>query len=146
MFCRNLLSVLLAFQVFLSSLSFTIDTHWCGDTLKSIGLFNQATPCKHNQSNHSGAACHHGLAKKLGLIDDCCHNKKIVVEGLNFDAEHPNQDVVLTTSNVVALSMPLLQKINFPQPTYITRCSALPPLIPPRVKNNLLVKYQVFLI
>ncbi len=82
-------SVYLALIVLLSTVSFTIDSHYCGDTLVDSSLFGHVETC--------------GMDKQLSRNDcqsevqddSCCSDKQLVVEGqddlkmsfntLNFD-------------------------------------------------------------
>ncbi|ADF53703.1 MAG: hypothetical protein CMP12_01750 [Zunongwangia sp.] len=68
-------SVCLALIVLLSTVSFTIDSHYCGDTLVDSSLFGHVETC--------------GMDKQLSRNDcqsevqddSCCSDKQLVVEG-----------------------------------------------------------------
>ncbi len=90
----KLLSAFLAFQVLLSTMSFSIGAHFCGDELKSVALFGKAKPCEHaaGAEKESSACPFHSnphQEKKDGK--GCCDDEQIIVEG---------QDVETTFSNV----------------------------------------------
>lgn len=65
----------MAFVVLFSTMSFTVNMHFCGDTLVETVVFKKAKGC--------------GMDKQLPSTDDncsftkknCCNNKQLVVEG-----------------------------------------------------------------
>ena len=85
-------SALLAFLVLFSTLSFTIESHYCGDFLMDISVIGEATDCgmKVEQSM---------AAKKI----NCCKDEVIITEGqdelhLNsFDTLNFEKQQFLTT-------------------------------------------------
>lgn len=62
----------MALMVLLSTLSFTIEKHFCGDTLIDVALFSEAENC--GMAIESPAV--NSMEKK-----QCCHDKLIVVKG-----------------------------------------------------------------
>ncbi len=80
---HKILSLLMAFVVLFSTLSFTIDMHYCGDTLVETAIFNKAKGCGMEMEKPSSEGC--SITKK-----NCCDEKQLVIEGqdelkLNFD-------------------------------------------------------------
>ena len=76
------LSILLAFQVLLSSMSFNIGLHFCGEELKSLALFDKATPCSHALADHDDApACPFHKKTSQEKEKNCCDDQQVVVEG-----------------------------------------------------------------
>ncbi len=68
-------SILMAFVVLCSTMSFTIDKHYCGDTLVSTAIFHEAKSCgMEMQKTIPVSEC--SFSKK-----DCCSNEKIMLEG-----------------------------------------------------------------
>lgn len=61
--------------VLLSTVSFTVDTHYCGDTLVDMALFKGAKTCKMQQAVAS-QTCGDTMNKM-----SCCKDKKVVFEG-----------------------------------------------------------------
>lgn len=102
----KIVPVFLAFQVLLSSMSFNLALHFCGDNLRSYSLFGAATPCEH--SNNSKAAevdkapCPFHSQKKKSSKEDCCNDKQVRIEG---------QDIDTTVSS--------FNLDSFPQPEFI---------------------------
>ncbi len=73
----------MAFVVLFSTLSFTIDMHYCGETLVNTAVFEKAKGCGMEMQNPSTKEC--SVTKK-----DCCSDKQIFLEGqdelkINFD-------------------------------------------------------------
>ncbi len=75
----------MAFVVLFSTMSFTIDMHYCGDTLVDTAIFKKAKTCgMEMQKTTSTSEC--SITKK-----DCCKEEQIVVEGqdelkISFDS------------------------------------------------------------
>ena len=73
----------MAFVVLFSTLSFTIDMHYCGDNLVETAIFKKAKGCGMEMQSPSTKGC--SITKK-----NCCSDKQILVDGqnelkLNFD-------------------------------------------------------------
>ncbi len=73
---HKILSVLMAFVVLFSTMSFTIDMHYCGDRLVDTALFKKAKGCGMDMETNSDSDC--SLTKK-----NCCKDELIVVKGQN---------------------------------------------------------------
>lgn len=68
-------SVCLALIVLLSIVSFTIDSHYCGDTLVDSSLFGHVETCGMEvQQQSPSSEC--DISKK-----DCCSDEQVIVEG-----------------------------------------------------------------
>tara|TARA_R110002074_G_scaffold4778_2_gene23417 strand:+ start:2017 stop:2430 length:414 start_codon:yes stop_codon:yes gene_type:complete len=67
-------SFLIAIIVFLSTMSFTIDMHYCGDTLVDSAIFEKAGTCGMEMEVPSIEGC--SIAKK-----DCCNDVQISIDG-----------------------------------------------------------------
>mgnify|MGYP000727098144 CR=1 FL=1 len=69
---HKLLSLIMAFVVLFSTMSFTIDMHYCGDTLVDTSVFAKATSCGMEIENSSSTSdC-------STLQIDCCSSQQIV--------------------------------------------------------------------
>ena len=66
--------VLMAFVVLFSTMSFTIDMHYCGDTLVDTAIFNKAKSCGMEMLNSSTSSC--AITKK-----DCCNDQQVKIDG-----------------------------------------------------------------
>ena len=75
----------MAFTVLFSTLSFTVDKHFCGDVLVDTAIFGKAKTCgMQMEQNTSNKDC--SVAKK-----NCCSEKQEMIEGqdelkISFDA------------------------------------------------------------
>ncbi len=74
----------MAILVLLTTMSFTVDMHYCGESLIDFSVIQNAKTCGMEKSQ-SENDCEITLAE-----DSCCTNKQLVVEGqdelkLNFD-------------------------------------------------------------
>ena len=67
-------SILMAFVVLFSTMSFTIDMHYCGDTLVETAVFHKVKGCGMEMQNPSSKDC--SITKK-----NCCSDEQLVVEG-----------------------------------------------------------------
>ena len=80
---HKIMSLLMAFVVLFSTMSFTVNMHYCGDTLVETTLFNKAKGCGMEMEKPSTEGC--SITKK-----NCCDDKQLVIDGqdelkLNFD-------------------------------------------------------------
>ena len=68
-------SMLMAFVVLLSTMSFTVDMHYCGGTLVDTSVFSKAHSCgMEMQKTDSTSDC--SITKK-----NCCNDEQLVVDG-----------------------------------------------------------------
>jgi len=65
----------MAMVVMFSTLSFTIDMHYCGDTLVDTAIFHKAKTCG-MEMQKAMATSEHSIAKK-----DCCDDEQLFVNG-----------------------------------------------------------------
>ena len=85
-------SILVAFLVMFSTLSFTVDRHYCGERLVDIAVFSEASGC--------GMEIEKGNDDVLSFSKkSCCKNETSIVEGNSIDQQ--------------ALQKLNLQQINF---------------------------------
>ena len=80
---HKILSFLMAIVVLFSTMSFTIDMHYCGDTLVDTAIFKKAKGCGMEMQNPSSEGC--AITKK-----NCCSDKQMTIDGqddlqLSFD-------------------------------------------------------------
>lgn len=91
---QKIMSSLLAIVVLFSTMSFTIDIHYCGDTLVETAVFHKAEGCGMEMQNPQTKEC--SIAKK-----SCCTDEQLVIDG--------QDDLQLS-----------LKKISFEQQVFIT--------------------------
>ncbi|TBW28078.1 hypothetical protein [Gramella sp. KN1008] len=85
---RHIASLMMAFLVMLSTMSFTVDKHYCGEHLVDKAVFSKAETC--------------GMQMSASAEDHCCTNEKVSVEGqdelkISFDSFDFHQQVFITT-------------------------------------------------
>ena len=73
-FSHKILAILMAFVVLCSTMSFTIDMHYCGDTLVETAIFHKAIGCGMEMELPSTEGC--SITKK-----NCCDDKQLAIEG-----------------------------------------------------------------
>lgn len=93
-FSHKILSIAMAVLVFFITTSFSINMHFCGETLAEFSFGHTAESCG-MEEEQSDLACEIGVTK-----DDCCSDKQLVVEG---------QDDLKTSFN----------KLTFEQQTFV---------------------------
>jgi hypothetical protein len=71
---RKIVSFLMAFVVLFSTMSFTVDMHFCGDVLVDSSMLNSAESCGMETQNFSNEEC-------ITIKKNCCDDKQIVVAG-----------------------------------------------------------------
>jgi hypothetical protein len=67
--------MLMAFVVLFSTMSFTIDMHYCGDTLVDTSVFGKAHSCG-MEMKKTDSTSDRSIAKK-----NCCNDEQIAIEG-----------------------------------------------------------------
>jgi len=78
--------------VLFSTMSFTVDKHFCGSILIDLAIFSEAKTCGMEMNTTSGSEAE----------DSCCNNEKIGIEGqdqlkINFNDLDFQQHVFLST-------------------------------------------------
>jgi len=71
---HKIMSLLMAFVVLFSTMSFTVNMHYCGDTLVETAIFHKAEGCGMEMDKPSTEGCE--ITKK-----NCCDDKQLVVDG-----------------------------------------------------------------
>lgn len=71
---NKILSIVMAFVVLCSTMSFTLNMHYCGDTLVETALFQNAKGCGMEMEKPSTESC--SVTKK-----SCCDDKQVLIEG-----------------------------------------------------------------
>ncbi len=85
----------MSFVVLLSTMSFTVNMHYCGDTLVETALFHKAKGCGMGMQMPSNEGC--AITKK-----NCCNDEQVVVDGqdelqLQVDTISFEQHVFITS-------------------------------------------------
>ncbi|MGV8813565.1 MAG: HYC_CC_PP family protein [Gelidibacter sp.] len=71
---HKIMSLSMAFVVLFSTMSFTIDMHYCGDSLMDSAIFHKVETCGMDMEKPASESC--SVTKK-----DCCKNEQVVVDG-----------------------------------------------------------------
>ena len=71
---HKIMSFTMAFVVLFSTMSFTINMHYCGDTLVESAMFHKAKGCGMEMQKPSTEGC--AITKK-----NCCNDEQLVVDG-----------------------------------------------------------------
>ena len=71
---HKIMSMLMAFVVLFSTLSFTVNMHYCGDTLMDTAIFHKAETCGMEMEKPSAEGC--TITK-----NNCCNDEQLVVDG-----------------------------------------------------------------
>ena len=93
---HKIASFLMAFVVLFSTMSFTIDMHYCGGTLVDSSIFGKAHSCGMDmQKADTPTDC--SITKK-----NCCTDKQIIIEGqdelkISFDTLTLNQQFIVAS-------------------------------------------------
>lgn len=115
-------------MVMLSTLSFTVDKHFCGSNLVDKAVFSKAETC--------------GMQMSAETEKNCCTNEKVQVEGqdelkISFDSFDFHQQIFITTFTYTYLNLfESLPKQIIPFKDYT----------PPLLVSDIQLQDQVFLI
>ncbi|MEQ3664129.1 hypothetical protein [Olleya sp.] len=71
---HKIMSLAMAFVVLISIMSFTVNMHYCGDTLVETAIFHKAKGCGMEMEKPSTDGC--SITKK-----NCCDEEQLVVDG-----------------------------------------------------------------
>ena len=73
-FFHKIMSLAMAFVVLCSTMSFTVNMHYCGDTLVETAIFQKAKGCGMEMEKPSTEGC--SITKK-----NCCDDEQLAIEG-----------------------------------------------------------------
>ena len=98
----------MAFVVLFSTMSFTIDMHYCGGTLVETAVFQKAKGCGMEMGTSSTGDC--SITKK-----NCCSDEQVIVDGqdelqLQVDTISFEQQIFL--SSFISTYITLFEGIN----------------------------------
>lgn len=126
-------SFLLAFLVFFSTMSFTVDKHFCSEELVDLAIFSEAESCRMETQGHQDVD---------SVVEDCCENHQTTVEGQD---ELANNKDLLELEQVVFLTTFTFSYINL----FIESTEQIGPsknYNPPLLVQNIHVVNETFLI
>jgi hypothetical protein len=73
-FLHKILATVMAFVVLFSTMSFTIDMHFCGDTLVATSMFQKAKSCGMKMKQPASESC-------AIIKSNCCKDKQMIIDG-----------------------------------------------------------------
>jgi len=71
---HKIMALVMAVVVVISTMSFTIDMHYCGDFLVDSAIFHKAKTCGMEMENSLTDGC--STSKK-----NCCNNEQLIIDG-----------------------------------------------------------------
>lgn len=135
-FFRNIIASILATLVLFSSMSFTIDKHYCGDTLVDTAIFKQAKTCGMEMSQSKN------VSEDVILKKECCKNELIVKKGqdeLNTSINSFSLDQQLFVASFIYSYLNLFERLD-------TNTIPFNEYSPPLIVKDIHVLDAVFLI
>lgn len=124
----------MALLVLFSTMSFTVDKHFCGSILVDKAIFSEAKSC--------GMEEHMSSEEKSDKEDECCNNEKIYIEG--------QEDLKITFDDLDLQQQAFLKTFTH---TYIDLFTGLPEQVipfkdysPPLLVRDIQLLDQTFLI
>lgn len=146
-FCQKSGSLVMALLVLFSTMSFSVDKHFCGTEMVDFSIFSKAMTCK-SEAKTCGVKMGHKMDHKMDheMISDekdsCCTNQKTALNGqdelkISFHVLDFDQQLFLTTftySFIYIYESSSLTEISF---RYYT---------PPLLVADIQVLDQVFII
>jgi len=103
-FLHKIMSISMAFVVLFSTMSYTLDMHYCGDILVDTAIFHKAETCGMEMEQPSPVKdC--SVKKK-----NCCNDQQLVVDGqdelqLAFDKLSIDEQLFVTTFAYTYISL-----------------------------------------
>jgi len=96
---HNVISMVLALLVLVSTVSFTVDKHFCGSILVDLAIFSEAKTCGMEMDS-----------KMASAEDSCCTNEKTEIEGqdelkISFQSLDLDQQLFVATFTHSYLSL-----------------------------------------
>lgn len=133
---QHIASLLLALLVLVSTQSFSINTHYCGNILVDKAIMKPAKKCAmHGEQSHSN---HEQESKK----DECCNDQVDLIEGQDQLKIQPSDFELPNPIFVEAFVFTFFSTTSFETEVNTTIYEDPPPLL----KRDFQAYYQVFLI
>lgn len=131
-------SIAMAFLVIVSTLSFTVEKHYCGKSLVGHAIFSSAEKCKSETHSCGVEGMGHMNMKK----DSCCSNQTECIKGqdeLNLNS---------VSFDLVAQSFQMPRSFSMIDlvPVFHPEVISYPPYEPPQLVYDIQVLCQVFTI
>lgn len=134
-FITKISATILSLVVLFSSMSFTIDKHYCGETLVDVSYFGEADNCCKGEMKMNSDASKEKKKK-------CCKNETILIESSTFDKE---KLITLQSIDFDFVFSYAHSYINLYQNILLEK-EYYKDFSPPDVEQNIQVLHQTFLI
>lgn len=111
---HKIMSLAMAFVVLFSTMSFTVNMHYCGDTLVETALFQKAKGCGMEMEKSSTEGC--STTKK-----NCCDEEQLAVAGqdeLQFQVDKVSFEQQVFLASFVYTYINLFEGLNNNVSTY----------------------------
>ena len=100
---HKIMSTLMAFVVLFSTMSFTIDMHFCGDNLVETAVFHKAKGCEMEMQKPSKNGCEitkNNCCNDQQVFVDCQNQLQLSVDNLTFEQQVFIASFVYTYNNL----------------------------------------------
>lgn len=136
-FLHNIMAVFMAAVVLMTTMSFTMDVHYCGETLVDFSFTQQVETCGMEKMQSTSSCENPSLSEK-----SCCSDKQVVKEGqddlkISFDQLNFEQQIFVASFTYAYIS--LFEGTESKQVPFVDYS-------PPFVKRDAQVLHQTFLI
>lgn len=130
-------SILLAFLLLFSTLSFRVDMHFCRDHLVDLSFTRKAATCGMVSSNKSPAGC-------VMAAMNCCRDVEVIIQGQD-DLQLSADTIALEITSHTAVPSPLFH-VNLPRLIGAPRNQFFREYSPPPLIRQVHLLNQTFLI
>lgn len=133
---RHILSFAMAFLVLFSTISFTVDMHFCGEHLVDFSVFKKAETCGMNTMITTATG------EQMNMDMDCCSDVNIVQQGqedLKISFEKISFEHQLFLATFISSYIDLFEGLD----TYVGLFKGYPP---PLLVQDVIILDQQFLI
>jgi hypothetical protein len=135
-FLKNITSLFLAFLALFSTMSLTINEHYCGDVLVDVTVFSNTNTCGMDMKSSDK------ISQNVNSKNECCNNEHIVKEGqneLNISTNSFSFDQQLFVASFIYSYINLFEGLD-------NKIIPFRDYSPPLVDKDIQVLYQSFLI
>ncbi|WP_127846075.1 HYC_CC_PP family protein [Psychroflexus aestuariivivens] len=132
-------SIFLAFLVLFSTMSFTIDAHYCGNILVDKAIMKKAETCAMHKSK---SAKSHENSHQKNKADNCCDNETETIEGQD-ELQFSKAEFSFEMPNAV-FAFSFIYLFGFAE--FQTEYDELKFYDPPEFSPDLNIQHQVFII
>jgi hypothetical protein len=136
-FIHKSIAICMAFVVLMTTMSFTVDMHYCGDTMVDYSFFHNASTCKMEKAILT-ASCGNPEVKKKS----CCSDQQLIIQGQD---DLKDNFSTLTFEEQVFVASFVYSYINLFKGT-ASKDVPYKDYPPPFVKRDVQVLHQTFLI